>query len=153
MARKLLTVVLATGLVLWAATGTVYAGIEPSPFQPELKELHSIQYNLASIQRSVDSLVSSTKMPLGSNLAVSGMKYKLKTLNAQVTEVLAGLPNFYKLGDDQEQVYLALELIRISVQAMENPLDYILSRLGVEPSPFKDLLDSISSQISKYYAG
>ena len=50
MEKKLLSLVVAAGLLLCGLTETVYAGVEPSPFQPEINKLHSIKLNMAFIQ-------------------------------------------------------------------------------------------------------
>lgn len=150
MERKLLSLVVALGLLLWVSTGTVYAGVGPSPFQPELNKLHSIELNMALIQKSLDTLVIPSTLPRGSNFIMSGIKYDLNVIDAQLEDLLASLPAYNTLGDGQKGIYLAIEGIRMSAHSMEDPIDNILSRLGIGPSPFKEILGSISDQVSYY---
>jgi hypothetical protein len=150
MERKLLSLVVAAGFLLLGSTGTVFAGIEPSPWQPEINKLHSIELNMALVQKSLDNLVISPSLPRGIKSVLLGVRYDLYVLDAQLANVLAELPPNSELGVGQRGVYLALEGIRINALSMEDPFDYILWRMGVEPSPWKEILDSMSSRISDY---
>jgi hypothetical protein len=150
MERKILSLLAAIGMLLWVSTGTVYAGVGPSPFQPQLNKLHSIQLNMAVIQKSLDTLVISTALPRGTSTIMSGIKYDLNVIDSQLDDLLATLPAFSTLGDGQKGIYLAIEGIRMSAKSMEDPVDNILSRLGIGPSPFKEILGSISDQVSYY---
>lgn len=151
MERKLLSLVVVAGLLLWGATGTVFAGIEPSPWQPEINELHSIGLNMAFIQNGLDNLVISPSLPKGTKIGLSAIKYTLSVLDTQLAKVLAELP-LYNEGDvGQKGVFFALEGLRMDALGMEDPLDYILWRMGVEPSPWKEILDSIAGRINHYF--
>ena len=145
--------VVAAGLLLWGVTGTVFAGIEPSPFQPQIGTLHSANLNMVLIQKSLDALMTASSLPRGTRVALAGIKAELSVLDAQVADVLSELPFYKDKDDDQMGVFFALEGIRINALSMEDPLGYILWRMGVEPSPWKQLLDSISRRISNYYSG
>ena len=150
MERKFLSLLVVIGMLLWVSTGTVYAGIGPSPFQPELNKLHSIELKMALIQKSLDTLVTSSTLPRGTNIIMSGIKYDLNVIDAQLEDLLAALPAYNTLGDGQKGIYLAIEGIKISAQSMEDPIDNILSRLGVGPSPFKEITGSISDKVRVY---
>ena len=151
MEKKLLSLVVAAGLLLCGLTETVYAGVEPSPFQPAINKMHSIDLNMALIQKGLDTLVISPSLPRGSRIVLFDVKYNLYILDSHLADVLAELPPYSELGVGQRGVYLALEGIRISVLSMDDPLDYILWRMGVEPSPWKEILISISSRINDYF--
>jgi hypothetical protein len=149
MKRNLLSLMI-TGLLLCGLTGTVFAGVEPSPWQPQINKLNSIQLSMVFIQKSLGSLVVSKTLPIGSKALLLGIKNNLSALDKQLADVMAGLPPYSELGDWQKGVYYALEGLRINALSMEDPLGYILWRMGIEPSPWKNFLDSISSRISDY---
>ena len=152
MVRKLLSLVVATVLLFWGVTGTVFAGIEPSPWQPQINKLHSIELNMAVIQKGLDALVISPSLPpRGTKSVLLGIRYELNALYAQVADILAELPAYNEQDVGQKGVFFALEGIRINALSMEDPFDYILWRMGVEPSPWKQILDSISSRINGYF--
>jgi hypothetical protein len=149
MDRKLLSLMVA-GLLLCGLTGTVFAGVGPSPFQPEINKLNSIELNMAFIQNSLGNVVVSKSLPFGTKGVLLGIKYNLTSLDKQLADVLAELPPYSELGEWQNGVYYALEGLRINALSMEDPLGYILWRMGIEPSPWKIFLDSMSSRISAY---
>ena len=152
MKKKLVSLLVAASL-LCGLTGTVFAGVEPSPFQPQINKLNSIQLSMAFVQKSLGNVVVSKSVPFGTRGVLLGIKYNLTSLDKQLTSVLAELPPYSQLGEWQMGVYYALEGLRISVLSMSDPFDYILWRLGIGPSPFKDILDSMSSRITAYSRG
>ena len=95
-------------------------------------------------------MVVSKSLPFGKMGVLLGIKYNLTSLDKQLTEVLAELPPYSELGEWQNGVYYALEGLRINALSMEDPFGYILWRMGIEPSPWKIILDSMSSRISDY---
>ena len=149
MKKKLVSLLVAASL-LCGLTGTVFAGIEPSPFQPQINKLNSIQLSMAFVQKSLGNVVVSKSVPFGTRGVLLGIKYNLTSLDKQLTEVLAELPPYSELGEWQNGVYYALEGLRINALSMEDPFGYILWRMGIEPSPWKIILDSMSSRISDY---
>jgi hypothetical protein len=149
MKIKLLSLMVA-GLLLCGLTGTVFAGVEPSPFQPEINKLNSIQLNMAFIQNSLGNVVVSKSVPFGTRAVLLGIRYNLSSLDKQLADVLAELPPYSELGEWRTGVYYALEGLRINVLGMADPFDYILWRMGVDPVPWKGILDSMSTRISTY---
>ena len=152
MKKKLVSLLVAASL-LCGLTGTVFAGVEPSPFQPQINKLNSIQLSMAFVQKSLGNVVVSKSVPFGTRGVLLGIKYNLTSLDKQLTSVLAELPPYSQLGEWQNGVYYALEGLRINALSMADPFDYILWRLGIGPSPFKDILDSMSSRITAYSRG
>ena len=152
MKKKLVSLLVAASL-LCGLTGTVFAGVEPSPFQPQINKLNSIQLSMAFVQKSLGNVVVSKSVPFGTRAVLLGIKYNLTSLDKQLTSILAELPPYSELGAGQMGVYYALEGLRINVLSMADPFDYILWRLGIGPSPFKDILDSMSSRITAYSRG
>ena len=108
---------------------------------------------MAFVQKSLGNVVVSKSVPFGTRGVLLGIKYNLTSLDKQLTSVLAELPPYSQLGEWQNGVYYALEGLRINALSMADPFDYILWRLGVGPSPFKDILDSMSSRITAYSRG
>ena len=152
MKKKLVSLLVAASL-LCGLTGTVFAGVEPSPFQPQINKLNSIQLNMVFVQNSLGNVVVSKSVPFGTRAVLLGIKYNLTSLDKQLADVLAELPPYSELGEWQNGVYYALEGLRINALSMSDPFDYILWRLGIGPSPFKDILDSMSSRITAYSRG
>jgi hypothetical protein len=151
MKKKLLSMVFVAGLLLVGITGTVFAGVEPSPFQPEINRLHSIRLNMAITQKGLDNLVIAPSLPRGTKAGLLAIKYELYVLDTQLGNILEELPPYDEQDLRQKGVLLALGGIRIDALSMEDPLDYILSRLGIGPSPFKEILDSITGRIDQYF--
>jgi hypothetical protein len=147
--KKSLSVVVA--VVLLGATGAAQAGVEPSPFQPAINRMHSIDLNLALNQKALDALVIAPSLPRAARFVLGDIRYNLAVLDAQLADILAELPPYGELGESQKGVYLALESIRIGVLNMEDPLVYVLRRMDVEPSPFMEMLTSIGTRINDYH--
>ena len=116
------------------------------------KALHLYEdlFIMAFILNSLGNMVVSKSLPFGKMGVLLGIKYNLTSLDKQLTEVLAELPPYSELGEWQNGVYYALEGLRINALSMEDPFGYILWRMGIEPSPWKIILDSMSSRISDY---
>jgi hypothetical protein len=150
MEKRILLSVVVAGLLILGSMGTCLAGVEPSPFQPELNKLHSIGLSMAIIQKGFDNLVISPSLPRGTKSALLAIRYDLYLLDTQLADVLPELPPYDEQDVGQKGVFFALEGIRMNALGMEDPLDYILWRMGIEPSPWKEILDSITSRINGY---
>jgi hypothetical protein len=152
MEKRILLSVVVGGLLVLAITGAVFAGIEPSPFQPQISKLHSIGLTMAVTQKVLDGLVTAPSLPRGTKTDLLASRYELQALDTLLANVLSELPPFDKEDDGRKGVFLALESIKMVALGMEDPLDYILSRMGITPSPFKGILDSITGRIDDYLA-
>jgi hypothetical protein len=151
MEKRILLSVVVAGLLVLGITGACLAGIEPSPWQPEINKLHSIELNLTLIQMGLDNLLISPSLPRGIKAGMSTIKYQLSVLDTQLAEVLQELYPYDKLDVlGKRGVFFALEGIRMNALGMEDPYDIIQSRMGVEPAPWKEILDSISIRINNY---
>lgn len=150
MGKSILLSVVVAGLLLWGVTGTVFGGVEPTPWQPEINKLHSIELSMAIIQKGLDNLVISPSLPRGTKNALLAIRYELYDLDTKLADVLAELPLYNEQDVEQKGVFFALEGIRMYALGMEDPFDYILSRMGVGPSPWKEILDSITGRINDY---
>ena len=148
MERKLLSLVVVAGLLLWGVTGTVFAGVEPSPFQPEINKLHSIELNQAAIHKRLDKLQSPAPLPNGTANYLDATVNQLGVLDTRLADVLYALPTNPDPGLDE--VILSLDGIRTDASGSMDLFEAIYSRLGVEPSPFREVLGSIISRATGY---
>lgn len=144
------------------------AGIEPSPFQPEINQLGAVENVLVSANRRIvktmehppDPCVPSDSCAPGPDL--NGALNRLGAINKQlvsadqmvasiVEEVMGVEPTpFQPLAD----IVPALAGVQGAAQVI---VDEIAARLGVEPSPFRDALlgvqesaETISTHTQEY---
>lgn len=146
MERKVLSLGIVAGLLLWGVAGTVFAGVEPSPFQPEINKLHSIELNVAAINKRVAKLTEFKTLPEGATNYLSAMANQMQGLKARLEEVLLVLPEPKEGGAyiGQDEVVFALHSIGVdSNDIVEN----IFSHWGVGPSPFLPLFKEVSISI------
>jgi hypothetical protein len=150
MEKRILLSVVVAGLLVLGITGTVLAGVEPSPFVSEINKLHSIELNISAIQKRIEKVETSTSLPTGIENYLSAMGNQLGVLDTRLADVLYLLPSFYQLGEDQEEVFYALYEIRTDAESIGNIFSEIVKRMGVEPTPFQVFLQSIKNQINSY---
>lgn len=141
MKKKLVLcwVVLAVSVLFLSSAHIVSAGVEPSPFQPELNKLHSIELNVAAINKRLANFRDSETLPDGAQNYLEAMANQMDVLNSRLTEVLNVLPSPSRDNpyDGQIEVLFALDGIKIDSNDFNGLMDKITSRMGVEPSPFK----------------
>jgi hypothetical protein len=152
MERQILSLVVVAGLLLCGVTGTAFAGVEPAPWQPQISKLHSIGLTMAVTQKLLDGLVTASSLPRGTKTELLATQYGLRALDTLLANVLLDLPPYDNKDDAQKGVYFALESIRMVALGMEDPLDYVLWRMGIEPVPWKEILDSITGRIDDHLA-
>ncbi len=132
-------VVLAVSVLFFSNAHVVSAGVEPSPFQPELNKLHSIELNVAAINKRLANIRDAETLPDGAQNYLEAMANQMDVLNSRLAEVLNVLPS-PSLVDPyvgQDEVVFALDGIQIDSKDFNILVDKITSRMGVEPSPFK----------------
>ena len=119
--------------------GIAMAGVEPSPFQPEINQLHSIELNIAAINERMDQLHAMPNMPAGSENYLRAMANQLDILNARLADAIAVLPSPSLINpyEGQDEVLFSLDAIKVYSGEYNLVVDKISSRMGVEPSPFK----------------
>jgi hypothetical protein len=147
MERKVLSLGIVAGLLLWGVTGTVFAGVEPSPFQPEINKLHSIELQVAAINKRVAKLTEFKTLPEGATNYLSAMANQMQGLKLRLEEVLLVVPqpSLVEPYIGQEEVVFALDSIRIdSKGAYDIVKEIASSHWGVEPSPFLPLFNDVS---------
>ena len=77
MKKRILLSVVVAGLFTFSMTGAVFAGIEPSPWEPEINKLHSIELNIAAIQKRLVKLNEFETLPEGTVNYLNAMINKL----------------------------------------------------------------------------
>lgn len=119
--------------------GFAMAGVEPSPFQPEINQLHSIELGIAAINQRMDHLKAMPDLPAGSENYLNAMANQLDILNARLADVLTVMPSpsLANPYEGQDEVLFALDAIQVYSGEYNLVVDNITSRMGVEPSPFK----------------
>ncbi len=138
MEKKIgLAILLALVLVL-SSFGLASAGIEPSPFQPEINQLHSVELNVAAINKRLEKLNESETPPEGSENYLRAMAHQMDILSARVAETLLTLPSPSLINpyDGQDEVLLSLDGIRFDSGGINNITVRIQEKMGIGPSPF-----------------
>ena len=151
MGKRILLPVFVAGLLILGIMGTCLAGIEPVPWQPELNKLQSIELNIASIQKRLDKLSESDPLPKGTVNYLNAMGNQLDGLDTRLADTLYLLPPFSQLDTEtQEEVSSTLDTISEDASNMIDIFDDIAERMGVEPTPWREILSSITIRISLY---
>ena len=132
----ILLIVLAASLLPLNNIQTVSAGVEPTPFQPEINKLHSIELNVATIDKRIGKLQDSNASMEGITNHLEEMAKKLGELDTRLTDVLMVLP--MPLYDDpyegQDDVLDSLGGIKSDASSIYDISDI----MGVEPTPFRE---------------
>ena len=138
----LLLIVLAASLLLLCNTLTVSAGVEPSPLQPEINKLHSVERNISTIDKRIGKLLDSPASPKGVTNQLEAMANKLGDLDTRLADVLNVLPtSSIPPYDGQDEVLSALEGIRSDSGSIVD----LATRMGVEPSPWQPAALSVKN--------
>lgn len=113
---KLRILLLLLGPCIVAFTSSLYAGVEPSPFQPEINQLGAVTNSLNSCLDRVQKIISFPPNPVLSSPDLNGAINRLEAIDGQGNSLNDFVANT------------------------------ILSVMGVEPSPFKaDLIPALES--------
>lgn len=149
MDKRILLSMIVGALLVFSVAGACFAGVEPSPFEPEINKLHSIELQLAAINKRVSKLNELDTLPEGSTNYLSAMANQTQGLKVRLEEVLLMLPLPTPGGTyiGQDEVVFSLDSIRIDSKATYSLIERIVSRMGVEPSPFLPLFNDASIRI------
>jgi hypothetical protein len=149
MGKRIALSVLVAGMLVLGLVGACLAGVEPSPFQPEINKLHSIELNVAAINKRIAKLNDSETLSGGATNYLNAMANQMQGLKARLEEVLDVLPprslNTPYIG--QEEVFFALESIKDDSKGAFDIVENIVSRMGVGPSPFLPVFRDVSIRI------
>ena len=148
MGKRVSLSVVAAGMLL-LGVGVCFAGVEPSPFEPEIKKLHSIELNIAAINKRLAKLNEFDTLLEGATEYLNAMANQMQRLKARLEEVLlvVPLPSFDAPFIGQEEVVFALDSIRSDSAEGYVIIENIVSRMGVGPSPFLPLFNDVSRKI------
>ena len=125
--------------LLFASSRPASAGVEPSPFQPEINKLHSIELHISAINNRLAKFSNAEVLPDGSQNYLDAMALQMDSLSVRLSETLAALPapSLQLPYTGQDEVLFSLDAIREESGGMNQIIDSIASRMGIEPSPFK----------------
>ena len=139
MLQKMCVSFVLAGLVLLGGAVSASAGIEPSPFEPQINKLHSIELNIAAINKRLLKLNDAEVLPDGAQNYLEAMSHQMDGLKTRLIEVLDLLPepSIIEPYAGQNEVVLALEGIHVDSRDINLSIDRIAPRLGIGPSPFK----------------
>jgi len=145
--RVFLSVVVAGMLLL--GVEVCRAGVEPSSFEPEINKLHSIELNIAAINKQLAKLNEFDTLPEGAIEYLNAMANQMQGLKARLEEVLlvVPLPSYDAPFIGQDEVVFALDSIRVDSKGAFDIVERIVSRMGIEPSPWLPLFRDISIRI------
>ena len=146
---KRVSLSVAVSMMLLLGVGVCFAGVEPSPFEPEIKKLHSIELNIAAINKLLAKLNEVETLPEGAIEYLNAMANQMQGLKARLEEVLlvVPLPSFDAPFIGQDDVVFALDSIRSDAKEAFDMVEDIVSRMGVGPSPFLPLFNDVSRRI------
>jgi hypothetical protein len=151
MGKRILLSVFVAGLLVLGITGGGVAGIEPSPWEPEINKLHSIELNIAAIEKRLVKLDELETFPAGTVNYLNAMENKLGVLDTRLADTLYLLPPFSQLDmATQEEIFLSLDAIRTDASGMTGIFSRIAERMGVDPVPWYPVLQSIAVRINVY---
>jgi hypothetical protein len=149
MGKMVFLSVVVAGMLLLGIVGVCLAGVEPSPFEPEINKLHSIELNIAAINKRLAKLNEFDTLPEGATEYLNAMANQMQGLKARLEEVLlvVPLPSFDAPFIGQNEAVFALDSIRIDSKEAFDIIENIVSRMGVGPSPFLPLSNDVSRRI------
>lgn len=149
MGKRVFWSVVVAGMLLLGIVGVCLAGVEPSPFEPEINKLHSIELNIAAINKRLAKLNEFDTLPEGATEYLNAMANQMQGLKARLEEVLlvVPLPSFDAPFIGQDEVVFALDSIRGDSSEGYAIIENIVRRMGVGPSPFLPLFNDVSRRI------
>jgi hypothetical protein len=149
MEKKIVLSAVLAGFMVLGFAGIVLAGIEPSPWEPEINKLHSIELQGAAINKRLAKLDEFETLPEGAANYLDAMANQVQGLKTKLEEVLLVLPSPSPISpyEGQDEVIFALDSIRVDSKGSFGIVERIVSRMGVEPSPFLPLFRDISIRI------
>jgi len=139
MKKKILSIAVITVFVVLSSTFFALAGIEPSPFQPEINQLGSAQNILISADNRIVKVMGIPPDPYEPSPDLNGALNRLKAINKQVNNVRGFISNTVEavMGFDpspfREDVIPALEEVRAASQGI---VDKINAYLSYPPDPY-----------------
>ena len=148
MGKKVFLSVVVAGMAL-LSIGVCLADVESVSFEMEINRLHSIELNIAAINKGLAELNKLDTLPEGATEYVNTMANQMQDLEARLEDVLfvVPLPSFDAPFIGQDEVVFALDSIRSDSSENYVIVKRIVSRMGVGPSPFLPLFNDVSRKI------
>jgi hypothetical protein len=149
MGKRVFLSVVVAGMLLLGIAEVCLAGVEPSPFEPEINKLHSIELNIAAINKQLAKLNEVDTLPVGATEYLNAMANQMQGLKARLEEVLlvVPLPSYDAPFIGQDEVVFALDSIRGNSSKGYGIIENIVRRMGIGPSPFLPLFNDASRRI------
>ena len=141
MKANVLCVLMTMSLLAMLLPGTGLAGIEPSPFQPQINQLHSIELNVGALDKRMAKLAESNADVYGKADQLQAIANKLADLDARVEITLDQLPPLTAYFDGSDDVLSAMEGIKSDSDSIRN----FAERMGIDPSPFLPYADALQA--------
>ena len=149
MCKRIFLSVIIGGLLLLGTMGVCLAGIDPSPFQPEINKLHSIELQVAAINKRLAKVNEIATLPPGTTNYLNAMADQMLGVKTKLEDVLSVLPrpsvNGSYIGEDE--AIFALGSIGADTKDTYTILENIVSRMGVDPCPFLPVFNDVSRTI------
>ena len=151
MKKRILLPVVVVGILALGIVGVCFAGVEPTPWEPEINKLHSIELNIAAIEKRLVKLDEFQSLPEGTVNYLNAMGNQLGVLDTRLADTLYLLPSFNQLDPmTKEELSFALDAISADASTMTGIFNRIAERMGVDPVPWREILSSINTRISRY---
>jgi hypothetical protein len=149
MGKRVFLSLVVAGMLLLGTVGVCLAGVEPSPFEPEINKLHSIELNIAAINKRLAKFNEVDTLPEGATEYLNAMANQMQGLKARLEEVLlvVPLPSYDAPFIGQDEVVFALDGIRGDSSEGYGIIENIVRRMGIGPSPFLPLFNDVSRRI------
>lgn len=121
------------------SSGRAAAGVDPQPFRDEINKLHSIELTVAAVNNRLAKLDESAALPEGMKNHLRATARQMDVVSARMAETLAALPIPSSASPyrGQNEVVLSLEGIKLDVGGINDIINRIAARMGVDPTPFK----------------
>jgi hypothetical protein len=147
--KKVFLSVVVAGMLLLGMVGVCLAGVESSPLELEIHKLHSIELNIAAINKRLARLSGIDPLPEEATEYLNAMANQMQDLEARLEKVLlvVPLPSFDAPFIGQDEVVFALDSIRVDSKEAFDFVEDIVSRMGIGPSPFLPLFNDVSRRI------
>ncbi len=149
MFKKLLCLILVACFIVVFGPLMAIAGIEPSPFEAEINKLHSIELQVAAINKRLAKVNEFETLPAGATEYLNAMANQMQGLKAKLEEVLVVLPAPSRVSPyiGQDEAVFALDSIRVDSKDGFFIIEDIVSRMGIDPVPFLPLFRDVSIRI------
>lgn len=115
------------------------AGVDPTPFRSEINKLHSIERTVVAVNKRLAILDELTVLPEGMENHLRATARQMDVVSARMAETLAALPapSLTSPYRGQNEVVLSLDGIKLDVGGIDDIINRIAARMGVDPQPFK----------------